>query len=228
MSNHIPAVRLLLRFACDTQAGCQSAPRSLSALAPLTLAALACFLFPRAEQLKYCRELLAKEDRERTHSSFVPLSAFPLLVRTSARVAWSGCAWLSTVCYALTHALPGFAPAHNLKLSDGCGRLLVFANADKGLADRVAFEFVDYRVFAASNKQRFNRIVSCEMLEAVCANLLGCCLNRRSAVPRFLPADAREVPRPLARSLPLVAGSPLRAPRRLRLCAMFSCLSPEM
>ena len=73
------------------------------------------------EQLKYCRELLAKEDRERESAS--------------------SCSFLVTRGW----------------------------HADKGLAERVSFEFADYRVFAERNKGRFNRIISCEMLEAVCS-----------------------------------------------------------
>ena len=45
----------------------------------------------------------------------------------------------------------------------------------KGLQDKISFELIDYRDFAkkASNQKRFERIVSCEMIEAVGHNHLG-------------------------------------------------------
>lgn len=45
----------------------------------------------------------------------------------------------------------------------------------KGLQDKIHFELIDYRVFAkqSHNHKRFERIVSCEMIEAVGHNHLG-------------------------------------------------------
>jgi cyclopropane-fatty-acyl-phospholipid synthase len=44
---------------------------------------------------------------------------------------------------------------------------------DRGLAGRVNFELVDYRVFARTRPRQFTRIISCEMLEAVGHEYLG-------------------------------------------------------
>lgn len=43
----------------------------------------------------------------------------------------------------------------------------------KGLSHLISFELVDYRVFANQSKMKFDRIVSCEMIEAVGHNYLG-------------------------------------------------------
>eukprot|EP00616_Rhizochromulina_sp_CCMP1243_P000430 CAMPEP_0118970178 /NCGR_PEP_ID=MMETSP1173-20130426/7124_1 /TAXON_ID=1034831 /ORGANISM="Rhizochromulina marina cf, Strain CCMP1243" /LENGTH=996 /DNA_ID=CAMNT_0006919503 /DNA_START=1 /DNA_END=2991 /DNA_ORIENTATION=- len=54
---------------------------------------------------------------------------------------------------------------------------------DKGLEHLVSFELVDYRTFAAQHPAVFDRIISCEMIEAVGHNYLGAFF---SAVDRLL------------------------------------------
>ncbi len=44
---------------------------------------------------------------------------------------------------------------------------------EKGLSNLISFHLVDYRVFARENPKKFDRIVSCEMIEAVGHNYLG-------------------------------------------------------
>ncbi len=44
---------------------------------------------------------------------------------------------------------------------------------DKKLSHLITFHLVDYRVFADENRKKFDRIISCEMIEAIGHNYLG-------------------------------------------------------
>ncbi len=54
---------------------------------------------------------------------------------------------------------------------------------EKGLSNLISFHLVDYRLFARENPKKFDRIVSCEMIEAVGYNYLG---SYFAAVDRLL------------------------------------------
>jgi len=65
------------------------------------------------------------------------------------------------------------ATVHGITLSEEQFAYATALVKEQGLQNKITFQLIDYRNFARNNIGRFNRIVSCEMLEAVGHEYLG-------------------------------------------------------
>ncbi|CAM9124184.1 unnamed protein product, partial [Phaeothamnion confervicola] len=75
---------------------------------------------------------------------------------------------------------------HGITLSIEQKKLAESRVRERGLENLITFELVDYRVFAKHHPGEFDRIISCEMIEAVGHNYLGTFF---AAVERLLKPD---------------------------------------